>query len=353
MSAPSSSLQASLLALLRGLPPGLDFPPVEIDAALRRYECGGYLHGLWSERAGSLPAGWAAALAGAHRKTRIDNLAALAQFRSLGELLRTEGVPFLLLKGAAYLTDLYPDPGRRALTDIDLLIPRSQVPRVARRVRAAGYETEVGFHYPDNERFEAWRPGPAKCRFEFHWELGLPFRFQVDTESIRERAVPCSLEGIQCGRPAPEDAILYHVAHLADHYFGPSLKWVIDLREMLMRWSPDPSLLAKRAAAWRVTTVLGLVLGHAERLFPGSLPRAILDAAPLGAMRRRLFDHYRADGPLEMLAVPPEGPRRAPLRCLMIERPLDALGLAVSVVLRRAGRLLGPGGAAPPWEWRD
>ena len=349
----SPSLQASLLALLRGRAPAPDHPPAEIEQALRRYECGGYLHGLWSGRTGGLPASWAGALAAAHRRTQVDNLAALAQFRALGGRLRAGGVPFLLLKGAAYLTDLYPDPGTRPLTDIDLLIPRSDAARVARLLRGCGYATQVGVDYPDNERFEAWRPGPAECRFEFHWRLGLPFRFRVDTEGIWERATPCGLEGIECARPGPEDAVLYHVAHLADHYFGPSLKWVIDLNEMFRRWRIEPAVLAERAASWRVATVLGLVVRHLDGLFPGRLPGAIRDAAPLGPVRRFLFDRYRAAGPLEMLDVPPEGPRRAPLRCLMIERPFDALGLALTVLRRRARRLPRGGGAAPPWEWRD
>jgi hypothetical protein len=350
---PSRDLQASLLALLRGLPPGGDHAPEEIAAALRRYECGGYLHRLWSGRTGGLPAAWAAALAAAHRRTQVDSLAALAQFRALGDLLRALGVPFLLLKGAAYLTDLYPDPGTRAVTDIDLLVPPGAAPGVARQLRAAGYRTGVDLHYPESRRFEAWRPGPAECRFEFHWELGLPFRFRVDTAGIWERAAPCSLEGIACGRPAPEDALLYHVAHLADHYFGPSLKWVIDLREMLARWPLEPRVLRERAAAWRVATALGMVLPHLERLFPGCLPEALAAAAALGPLRRRLFARYRATGPLELLSVPPEGPRRAPLRLLMIDRPLDALGLAVTVLLRPVRRLVGADGAAPPWDWRD
>lgn len=349
----SPPLQASILALLRGSPPGGDHPRGAIDAALRHYECGGYLHGLWSARAGELPAVWGAALADAHRKTRIDNLAALAQFRELGELLRTGNAPVVLLKGAAYLTDLYTDLGTRALTDIDLLIPRDHVARVARRLRASGYDSVVGLHYPENQRFEAWRPGPAECRFEFHWELGLPHRFRLDTEAIRRRAMPCTLEGVACARPSPEDAVLYHVAHLADHYFGPSLKWVVDLREMLLRWPLDPRVLAERAAAWRVRTVLGLALPHVDHLFPGLLPRWVEGLAPLGRVRRRLFDRYRGTEPLAMLEVPPEGPRRAPLRCLMIDRPLDAVMLALTVVRSRAGRALGRDAAAPPWEWRD
>jgi hypothetical protein len=347
----------AILALLRGQIPAADAPVDAADDALHRYECGGYLYVAWqaSGRIGRLPPGWAAALQRRHRKTAIDNLAALAAFRQVGSILKTDGVPFVLLKGAAYLGDLYDDPAMRALTDIDLLIRRPDAGRVARRLRAEGFAAEVGLHYPENERFEMWRPGEGPCRFEFHWRLGLPHRFGVDTAAIWDRSRPGLLEGLACRRPAPEDALLYHVAHLADHYFGPSLKWIIDLREMLCRWRPSLDRLAEQARAWRSGTALHLALEHLARLFPEEAPRDLLATLAPRPWRRRLLARYRADDPLELLVVPDGSAARGPLRCLMLDRPADALALSARVLLRPLLRPIDRlrGRARPPWEWRD
>src|SRR5437867_11574048 len=93
---PMPALQRDILALLRGDPPPDGAPPPSADGALRLYECGGYLHRLWTRdgRAGTLPSAWADALARAHRKTATDTLAALAEFRSAGRILMDAGIPF-------------------------------------------------------------------------------------------------------------------------------------------------------------------------------------------------------------------------------------------------------------------
>ncbi len=354
---PTIDHQQAILRLLRQEVPADDVPAEAIDAAFRRYECGGYLHGLWSGagRLDDLPRGWAAALARAYRKTAVDNLAALAQFRGLAGHLLEEGVPFILLKGAAYLTDLYDDPGVRMLTDIDLLVRQRDVGRLARRLARAGYEGFWAYHQRDYRRFEMWLPREGRCHFEFHWWIGLPFRFAIDQEALWERSRATVLEEVPCRRLAPEDALLYHVAHLADHYFGPSLKWVLDLREMLRRWRPDPRVLEERAGSWRIRTALGLALEHLGKVFPGEVPEGLRERVVPGPVRRSLLRRYRSAQPIEMLNVP--AGRWSPylLRFIMVDRPSDALGAALRILARP---LTTPfvrafGLADPPWTWTD
>jgi len=236
---PSRILSDSIASLLRLEPPANDGSPDALDASLKRYECGGYLHRLWrsTRRLETLPSVWAQALTRAHRKTALDNLEALAEFRAVGRHLVDERVPFILLKGGAYLIDLYDDPGERLLTDIDLLVQREDIKRLARRLSRVGYDIVVS----DREfrRFEVKARGRLSCHFEFHWWLGRPLRSRIPQEEIWTRATPALLEGVSCLRLSPEDALLYHVAHQADHLFGPSLKWTIDLREMFIRWRLD------------------------------------------------------------------------------------------------------------------
>lgn len=347
-------LRGDIGLLLRGESPETDPHPDSADACLNEYECGGYLFRAWSQagRLRSLPAAWCGALARAHRKTVVDNLEALAEFRVIGRHLTEEGIPFLVIKGGAYLVDLYSDVGERRLTDIDILVHRGDVPRLARRLASAGYRSLVG----DLEfrRFEVGASGGGRCRFEFHWWLGLSLRVRIDQVGLWERSSRAVLEDVSFLRLSPEDALLYHVAHQADHYFGPSLKWTIDLREMLRRWPLDLDGLARRASAWRVRTALHLALSHVEKLFPGAAPIPLMQAMAPSRLRRRCLRPYVATDPLLLLSVSNGAASRYTLRCLLIDRPLDVLGSAVRVLLRPVAFRLGLGSRTDePWAWRD
>jgi len=354
LSSPAPSLQRDLLLLLREERPR-EAAPEGLKAALGRFECGGYLHDRWTRagRLAELPPAWSAALAAAHRKTAVDNLAALSELTSALPFLLAERVPFLLLKGGAYLVDLYDDPACRTLTDIDLLIRPADVSRLARRLAREGYAGERAGYEERFRRFEMWRPGPGEVRLEFHWWLGLPRRFRFPQEELWTRAVPCTLEGRSMRRLSPEDALLYHVAHQADHYFGPSLKWLLDLREMLRRWPLDHSLLLARADRFGARTALRLALDHLERLLPGETPEGLRAAAgALGGTRRFLIRPYLSGQPLELFDVPPHGrPRRQLLRLLFVDRLRDIAAVAIEGALRPLTLVLDRlrGLDQPPW----
>jgi len=238
------------------------------------------------------------------------------------------------------------------LTDIDLLVRRSDLGRLARRLSSAGFEAV--FADEEYRRFEVAAPNPNGCHFEFHWWLGLPLRVRISQEEVWLRSVPAVLDGVSCRRLAPEDALLYHVAHQADHYFGPSLKWTIDLRQMLRVWRPDIAGLLRRAADWRLRTALGLGLRHLDKLFPGVAPYPLRDGAVVGAVRGRLLRPFLASDPVQLFAPSSGMMSRYALRCLLIDRPIDALAQTLRVLVRPIANRIGIGaGADPHWDASD
>jgi hypothetical protein len=315
-------------------------------------ECGGYLRDLWKRtgRLESLPRGWAAALERAHRRTAVDTLAALADFRVFGRLLEAEQVPFVLLKGSAYLFDLYDDPGQRQLTDIDLLIRPSDALRLYRRLQGDGYDTVQWDE--EYRKFEVTAPGPHRCSFEVHWRLGMS-EFTIGQEQVLDRAPEAVLEDVRCRRLDHEDALLYHVAHQADHFFGPSLKWVIDLRLMCERWRPDPGTLITRANRWHVRTALTLAVRYLDKLFPGEAPAPLRDSLDLSPLRRWLIRRYLDSGPLHLMNVGNGRSSRYAARCLLLDRPADIVrGVARALKRPFVRRLaLGRRDGAPPPLW--
>ncbi len=350
---PDFSLQRGIVALLRGETPPGTFDVAKVEACLRRYECGGYLHGLWGREGRSvrLPPRWAEAIRRAHRKTAIDNLAALAEFRAVGEYLGRAGIPYVLLKGAAYLVDLYDDPGERTLTDIDILLKPGDARRVARHLAAVGYEGSVDPWYPESRRFEMARPAGTRCRFEFHWQLGLAHRVRIEQNALWAGTREARLEGIPCRLLGMEETILFHVGHLADHYYGPTLKWIIDLRTMLSLWRPDPVDLATRAAEWRVRVAFYLALRHMERIFPDEVPRELMKRIEPGPARRAILARLLSNSPAELMDVDPGSARRFLMRPHLLDSPWDALRLTMQVMARPAMAVARRFREAAPLPW--
>jgi len=350
---PSFRLQEAVVTALRGNAPAAnDDSEADIEAALRRYECGGWLHARWRSGAvAGIPDTWRAAAARAHRRTLLDTLAALGGLREVASLLAEAGTPFVLIKGVAYLADLYTDAGARAFTDVDLLVPGDYVAPLARRLAAAGFAGAAGPEFPEDCRFEMYRPGPAACRFEIHWRLGSGGRMRLDQEALWQRARAATVEGVPCRLLAPDDALLFHVGHAADHYFGPTLKWALDLREMLRLWNPDPPDLVEQARAAGLMTALHLALGQVETLFPGATPPALLRATALGPARRAAIGWARGRGPAEFLRVSGEDRRRMALRPFLFDSFIDAARVTATVLRRPAARWRRSAGGAPmPWE---
>jgi hypothetical protein len=351
---PDASLQIQVLKALRGIAPSADVSAAAAAGALRHYECGGSLHSLWRRERRLLPEPWGTAAAELHRKTLVDSLSAIGQLREIARILAAERIEFLLLKGASYLADLYPDVGARPLVDVDLLVRPEAAARLARRLVDLGFEGAVGEHYPEDERFEMVRPGhDSHCRFEFHWRLGVEGRTRLDQDALWRAARTITIDGEPYRCLATDDAIVYHAGHAADHYFGPGLKWTLDLREMLRVWRPEPNRLVRLAEAWRLRVALHMALVQLDLVFPGEVSPDLLRGTAPGPLRRLGLSLARSGEPAELLRGGGAGQARWFVRPLLIDEVGDAFAVSARVLRRplvRVWRRHVAGQAPAPWE---
>ena len=92
-----------------------------------------------------------------------------------------------------------------------------------------------------------------------------------------------------------------------------------------------------------------------EKLFPGEVPDDLMRRIAPRGPRADLLRHFLASDPLALLLLTADSRWRYPLRCLMLDRVLDAVLLSLQVLsrplTRRIARLRRQAG--PPWEWRD
>ncbi len=204
--------------------------------------------------------------------------------------LQAEGVPFMLLKGAALIGLVYERPGRRAMTDIDVLIRVGDARRVDELLTAAGCVPGPGLvredFYPRfyNER-EYFTPDHPPVRLDVHARPFRPLRYvcTVPPEGLWESPERAAFGPLRVAVPGPEDMLVHLAVHHACHGCA-ELRWACDVYLWLERYADriDPQRVAARCRRWRVSLAVRRSLQHVRDLFGPGMVDAVLESLPPG-----------------------------------------------------------------------
>lgn len=374
MSAPAVS--SELLTLLREDSAGLagDLGPAPWDRIVREAMAQGLVPWLFRrlERADGLrwlPAETADVLrqgalgAGARSLLLADELARL--LRACTE----RGVRCAPVRGPALAERLYGDAAARPTGDLDLVVPRSELPGLVALLRDLGFR-ELSHHSRFAELF-SYTLALVKDRHgwivvEPHWTIAYPpYADRVDMDAVWRRAARARVVGVETWSLAPEDLLFHLCLHLMHPDGGVPLLWLYEVDRFVRQarreidWSrflslvrtPGPGALAGRA------------LGRVRELFATPLPAPTVEAlaaAPAPAERRvlqLLADGAYVDGREELatlLSLPTARLRARYVLGLLFPSPEFMMiqnGLALRrdlplAYLRRCGRLAWRGARA-------
>ncbi len=275
----SFSDQALLLQLLRAETPSAANSPTLSPAfpdLCRRHRVAGLIHPELARAGISGPPEVLNPIREAARKTLVDNLILLKALHQTASALRSEGIGFVLLKGASLLGFLYPEIQLRPMTDIDILIRVKDWPKVEDTLRPRGYRLpdpgEASYYEREWYHQLVETPDVPSCYLEFHWNLESAERSRIDPDQLIHDAVACEIEGERFLRLCDDHLLIHLSVHLAHHYRDPVLLWLEDLRRLLRRGSFDWERIESTARDWRAENCLAYSLGYLERVFPGSVP---------------------------------------------------------------------------------
>jgi hypothetical protein len=225
-------------------------------------------------------------LESAYLASTAGNLLRRARLHEVLGALGAAGVPAMLLKGAALVETVYPEPGLRPMVDLDVLVPAQEIERAHTAVRNLGYvvnpqqtaETHQGmrdrhYHYPSLVA----RDGMMAVEIHRHVLMG-PSAF--DISGFWERARP-GTGGPAHLLPAPEDLLL----HVGIHFSNDRLFWSKGALGQLtdMAWIAachplDWDDVVRRAAEYGVGGRLFLALLTARLLVCPDVPESVLEA---------------------------------------------------------------------------
>jgi hypothetical protein len=236
---------------------------------------------------------WAGAMAVRHRQ------AVLFEVRQIRAALAHAGVPLVLLKGAAYVLAGLPPAAGRLFSDVDILVPKAQLPEVESALMLHGWGSAHHDAY-DQRYYREWMhelPPMEHVRRRtvidvHHAILPETAAARPDPASLRASAVAVG------GDPgvsvlAPADMVLHSAVHLfSDGEFHHGLRDLFDIHRLLLHFGRTPGFwdaLAPRARALELERPLFYALRYCERLFGTTVPAATLAAAAAGPPNRLLL----------------------------------------------------------------
>lgn len=200
----------------------------------------------------------------------IEKLTAECKRLQLCDILQRLGdaeIPVLILKGPALAYSVYPDPGLRPHSDLDLLVSREFFLDAYRCLESIDYQGlsqryKSGSHFYYDDPFIPKNKRVGPCNVELHWELSRFPQFKRKEKGIDllfQRSMTMTASGLSFSTLSPVDALLYRAMNNAFvHDHDLRLIWVLDaalLAEKVSELGQWPVAL-DRSVQWRCRNAL-------------------------------------------------------------------------------------------------
>ena len=265
------------MAIARGeppsVPPGLRAEPAAFAAAVRYHRLAPLAHVLLRDGEPNL----AEELRPDRDQARAMHLHATTLLGHLGELL--DGVGWVVFKGPVLSELAHPVPGLRSYKDLDLLVRPADLREVSLRLHGAGWtiaDFEDMLRNPALPGEMHWR-SPSGVLMDLHWSMinmaDRRRRLAVSTTDLLDRREQVPLGFASAHTLDPVDGLLHVCLHAA--LTGANkLLYLVDAQRMAARIT-DWALVGARAADWKVSPHVALVLHRAHRCLGGDLPQGL------------------------------------------------------------------------------
>ncbi len=237
-----------------------------------------------------LPNSVRARLEDQRRATALDNLRNLGQFRRIAQALRAQDIPVIALKGLHLAELVYRDISLRPMSDLDILVPHSQLKPAVVSLRTLGFDPNRGLPSGHDVGMTHRDLG---ILLEVHWTLAEPTEpYTPPIEDIWRLAVPARL-GDSDTQVMSAEFLLFHVcAHLAYHHlFALDLRALCDIAEILHAYPAlDWRVMAERGRRERWGRGVAVALRLARDQLGAEVPAEALAELSGDALDPQLLD---------------------------------------------------------------
>jgi Uncharacterised nucleotidyltransferase len=212
----------------------------------------------------------------------------------IGAAMHETNVPALLVKGAALALTVYPDAAARRMSDIDVLVAEADQARAVKALENLGWlvgtnETRRFSGAMLGETMVQARIGAMTFTVEVHTSLDKVVRRPITFADLMKRAsaAPGCL-GLSV--PSREDHTLLVALHASTHEFRHTL--ALQDMELLLRSGLDKRELLLRCDAFRLRTVMFVMLSVLRHLGAASVDEALVRSFDPGWVRRGVLERF-------------------------------------------------------------
>lgn len=307
-----------LIGLLRGAEPEGLLPlartPTDWEEIVRDAAANGLTPLLYrwlkqSDMERRLPVSAASRLEGQCFGLAARTLLLSAELGCILRALEEQEVVCAPLRGLALAERLYGDITARPMGDLDVLVHKEDLARVAATLRELGFQEmdrRPGFARAFSYTLEFFKDRHGCIVVEPHWTIAYPpFVDRLDMEKVWRRCTRRRVVGVESWDLGPEDLLLHLCLHLAHRDGTAPLLWFYEVDRLVRQEQEalDWSRLSSLAYGASVQPLLSQALGTVRALLGTPIPDGILDrptpdpgTSREGRLARLVGEASRVDG---------------------------------------------------------
>jgi len=166
------------------------------------------------------------------------NLSIEKELFSLLELANRLGISVIPFKGFNLMLFLYPDPGLRAMVDVDLLVKKNEFEKIRCLLNQKGFYSNlktISKEYLQKHEicFSKILLPNLPLFIEIHCSLVPARPYTINLPYLWQRAQEITVHNQKLASLSPEDTFLSLVLHLRRHTRRLTLKFIVDIAELL------------------------------------------------------------------------------------------------------------------------
>jgi len=184
-------------------------------------------------------------------------------------------IPF---KGFSLIHTVYNNPGLRPMVDVDILVKENDLTNIKSILNKSGYEDNSEKARCNEQQFEiVFTKKIASNHYtiiEVHHELSPARPHKLNLPYLWQRARKETVDGYEIQHLSPEDTLLSLALHLRRHTRRLTLKFIIDIAELLNKHNVvmDWHYIKKSAADNHIITTMHTSLSLAKELLEAEIP---------------------------------------------------------------------------------
>jgi len=219
-------------------------------------------------------------LKGQYYATIARNMRHYDELHHILNSFKDEGIPVIVLKGAALAEIIYHDIGLRGFNDIDILVRREDLQRAKSVINNAGYVLDkIGSPEYYSEKF-GYNLHYFKNNIilEIHWDIARKINNEqysrIAIDELWKNASPVKIADSEAYVLSFEEMLLHLCVHLAGHRYN-RLIWFCDISEIIRNGINWEKIL-KKAKKYRARILMYYGLRFTSDLLSTEVPDMVL-----------------------------------------------------------------------------